>query len=67
MTTSQENIAAQKALTEALQRRKMPGTVDFLDGFRGYSIRLDLAKPAQKVSIIIPTKDNKSGHPVLII
>ncbi|MAX79163.1 MAG: hypothetical protein CL843_03190 [Crocinitomicaceae bacterium] len=50
-------IAAQKALTEALQRRKMPGTVDFLDGFRGYSIRLDLAKPAQKVSIIIPTKD----------
>jgi len=50
-------IAAQKALTEALQRRNTPGTVDFLDGFRGYSIRLDIADPTKRVSIIIPTKD----------
>lgn len=50
-------IAAQKALTEALQRRKTPGTVDFLDGFRGYSIRLNITDPTEKVSIIIPTKD----------
>ena len=50
-------IAAKKALTEALHRRNEPGTVDFLDGFRGYSIRYDLKDDSEKVSIVIPTKD----------
>ncbi|MFT4524570.1 MAG: glycosyltransferase involved in cell wall biosynthesis [Granulosicoccus sp.] len=50
-------IAAKKALTEALVRRDEPGTVDFLDGFRGYSIRYDLKSESEKVSIVIPTKD----------
>ena len=50
-------IAAQKALTEALQRRDTPGTVDFLSGFMGYSIRLEIKDPNKLVSIIIPTKD----------
>jgi glycosyltransferase involved in cell wall biosynthesis len=50
-------IAAKKALTEALVRRNEPGTVDFLDGFRGYSIRYDLKSNSAKVSIVIPTKD----------
>lgn len=50
-------IAAKKALTEALIRRGEPGTVDFLDGFRGYSIRYDLKDGGHKVSIVIPTKD----------
>ena len=50
-------IAAKKALTEALNRRDEPGTVDFLDGFRGYSIRYDLKSDTDKVSIVIPTKD----------
>lgn len=48
--------AAQKALTEALKRRDEPGTVDFLPGFRGYSIRYKI-KEFKKVSIIIPTKN----------
>jgi len=50
-------IAAKKALTEALIRRKEPGTVDFLDGFRGYTIRYELKSQTDKVSIVIPTKD----------
>ncbi|HEY0976080.1 MAG TPA: glycosyltransferase [Flavobacteriales bacterium] len=50
-------IAAKKALTEALVRRNETGTVDFLDGFRGYSVRFDLKAGPRKVSIIIPTKD----------
>ncbi|MDR9487984.1 glycosyltransferase [Salibacter sp.] len=50
-------MAAQKALTEALERREIPGKVDFLDGFRGYSIRLNVHDDSKKVSIIIPTKD----------
>jgi len=49
--------AAKKALEEALVRRAQPGKVDFLDGFRGYSIRYDLKSPEARVSIIIPTKD----------
>lgn len=53
-------IAAKKAITEALIRRKETGTVDFLDGFRGYSIRYDLKEKDAKVSIIIPTKDKTS-------
>lgn len=50
-------IAAKKALSEALKRRNEPGTVDFLDGFRGYSIRYDLKEKEKLVSIVIPTKD----------
>ena len=50
-------ISAKKALTEALVRRNEPGAVDFLDGFRGYSIRYDLKSHDAKVSIVIPTKD----------
>ncbi|MCH2216304.1 MAG: glycosyltransferase [Flavobacteriales bacterium] len=50
-------IAAQRALTEALERRKEPGQIDFLQGFRGYSVRYNLNNPTAKVSIIIPTKD----------
>lgn len=53
-------IAAKKALIEALNRRNEPGNVDFLDGFRGYSIRYDLKKASDLVSIIIPTKDQTS-------
>ena len=50
-------IAAKKALQEALTRRNEPGLVEFLDGFRGYSIRYDLKNTTDKVSIVIPTKD----------
>lgn len=50
-------LAAKKALTEALIRRQEPGNVEFLDGFRGYSIRYDLKRKDALVSIIIPTKD----------
>lgn len=53
-------LAAKKALTEALTRRNEPGTVDFLDGFRGYSIRYELKNTTDLVSIIIPTKDKTS-------
>ena len=49
--------AASKALTEALQRRDEEGSVTFLDGFRGYSIRYQIKEVGKKVSIIIPTKD----------
>jgi GT2 family glycosyltransferase len=48
--------AAKQALTEALSRRKEPGKVDFLPGFRGYSIRYEI-QYYDLVSIIIPTKD----------
>jgi len=44
------------ALSEALIRRSEPGKVDFLPGFRGYSIRFEI-KSFDLVSIIIPTKD----------
>lgn len=50
-------MAAKKALTEALVRRNEIGSVDFLDGFRGYSIRYQLTCDEPLVSIIIPTKD----------
>jgi GT2 family glycosyltransferase len=49
--------AASKALTEALVRRGEEGSVGFLDGFRGYSIRYQIKTPDKKVSIVIPTKD----------
>jgi glycosyltransferase involved in cell wall biosynthesis len=50
--------AAKKALTEACERRGEPARVEFLAGFRGYSIRYEL-KSFGKVSVIIPTR-NKS-------
>ncbi len=50
-------IAAKKALTEALVRRGEPGEVNYLDGFRGYTIRYELKQKDEKVSIVIPTKD----------
>jgi O-antigen biosynthesis protein len=49
--------AAQMALTEAMARRGMEATVDFLDSFRGYSIRFGLKNKNAKVSIIIPSKN----------
>lgn len=50
-------MAAQKALTEHFERIKQPAKVDFLPGFRGYSIRYNYEKD-ELISIIIPTKDN---------
>ncbi|MEI8204513.1 MAG: glycosyltransferase family 2 protein [Bacteroidota bacterium] len=49
--------AAQMALSEAMARRGMIATVDFLDSFRGYSIRFELQNPNAKVSIIIPSRN----------
>ena len=51
-------IAAKKALEEALQRRGLKGVVKFLSGLRGYKIEYDIPTE-EKVSIIIPTKDQK--------
>lgn len=50
-------MAAQKALTEHFERIGQPAKIDFLPGFRGYSIRYDYKKD-ELISIIIPTKDN---------
>lgn len=50
-------IAAQKALTDHFDRIGEPAKVDFLPGFRGYSIRYNYIKN-ELISIIIPTKDN---------
>ena len=50
-------IAAQKALSEALQRRGEPGTVEDVPDYLGvYHLRYEILKPG-KVSIIIPTRD----------
>jgi O-antigen biosynthesis protein len=49
--------AAQMALSEAMSRRGMEATVDFLDSFRGYRIRFGLKNKNAKVSIIIPSKN----------
>jgi GT2 family glycosyltransferase len=49
--------AAQSALYEAMARRGMEATVDFLDSFRGYSIRFGLNNKNAKVSIIIPSRN----------
>ncbi len=49
--------AAQMALAEAMSRRGMEATVDFLDSFRGYSIRFGLKNKNAKVSIIIPSRN----------
>ena len=51
--------AAQKALYEALSRRGWDPTIDFLDGFRGYKVRMELKKKDDLVSIIIPTKNKQ--------
>lgn len=52
-------IAAKKALEEALIRRNTPGTVDFLPRVPGgYRITYEVKKH-DKVSIIIPTKDQE--------
>jgi len=50
-------IAAKKALQEALLRRNTPGEVEYIPNIPGgYRIRYDVTKN-DKVSIIIPTKD----------
>jgi O-antigen biosynthesis protein len=51
--------AAQRSITEALIRKGWSPKVDFLDGFRGYSVRLDIKDPGKLVSIIIPTKNKE--------
>ena len=48
---------AQMALTEAMKRRGYEAEFDFLDGFRGFKMRLKIKKPIALVSIIIPTKN----------
>lgn len=51
--------AAQQALTEAMERRGYNATFDFLDGFRGYQVRMEIKQPDELVSIIIPTKNKQ--------
>lgn len=51
--------AAQLALTEAMERRGYKGKFGFLDGFRGYQVRLELKRKDDLVSIIIPTKNKQ--------
>lgn len=51
--------AAQQALTEAMARRGYDARFDFLDGFRGYEVRIKIKKPDELVSIIIPTKNKQ--------
>ncbi len=52
------SISAKRALGEAIARRNTPGTVNGIPGTRGcFSIQYEVAK-IEKVSIIIPTKDN---------
>lgn len=51
--------AAQTAITEALERRGYKANIGFLDGFVGYTVRLEIKKPNELVSIIIPTKDKQ--------
>jgi GT2 family glycosyltransferase len=49
-------IAAKKALQEAIERRGLHGEIKYLSGLRGYKINYFVEKQ-NKVSIIIPTKD----------
>jgi len=49
--------AAQMALADSMDRRGLTATVDFLDSFRGYSIRFALQNKNAKVSIIIPSRN----------
>lgn len=51
--------AAQQALTEAMERRGYTATFAFLDGFRGYQVRMALKQSDELVSIIIPTKNKQ--------
>lgn len=51
--------AAQEALQEALSRRGWNGHIDFLEGFRGYKVRMDIKNPNALVSIIIPSKNKQ--------
>jgi glycosyltransferase involved in cell wall biosynthesis len=51
--------AAQLALTEAMERRGYKAAFGFLDGFRGYQVRLELKSTNDLVSIIIPTKNKQ--------
>ena len=51
--------AAQTAITEAMERRGYKADIGFLDGFVGYTVRLEIKKPNDLVSIIIPTKDKQ--------
>ena len=51
--------AAQTAITEALDRRGYKADIGFLDGFVGYTVRLEIKKTNDLVSIIIPTKDKQ--------
>lgn len=49
-------IAAKKALEDTLNRRGLQGKVRYLSGLRGYRVDFEIKK-YEKVSIIIPTKD----------
>ena len=51
--------AAQQALTEAMERRGYAARFDFLDGFRGYQVRMEIKQADELVSIIIPTKNKQ--------
>ncbi|MBP8033273.1 MAG: glycosyltransferase family 2 protein [Bacteroidia bacterium] len=51
--------AAQTAITEALERRGYKADIGFLEGFVGYTVRLEIKKPTDLVSIIIPTKNKQ--------
>ena len=51
--------AAQKSITEALNRRGWEPQIDFLNGFRGYKASIAVKDPSQMVSIIIPTKNKQ--------
>ena len=53
--------SAQKALTDAFIRRGWMASIDFLEGFRGYSVRLRLKDQTKLVSIVIPSK-NKAHY-----
>jgi len=51
--------AAQKAIAEAMKRRGLSSQIDFLNGFKGYKVWVDLKKSDDLVSIIIPTKNKQ--------
>jgi GT2 family glycosyltransferase len=51
-------IAGKRALVEALERRREPGRVEDVEGYPGnFIVRYEIAD-AQKVSVIIPTRDH---------
>lgn len=56
--TVAENKTSKKALADAMVRRSMPATINEIAGAPGcYYINYEIKQP-EKVSIIIPTKDN---------